>query len=266
MIFALFAVAALAWLAVILCWTVLGRPSPTRAPMLAGTVMLLILGSISIVTDLRSLALILRARDSGLSVVIVDTGDWLQVGYSRGETSFIAANELHVPAGAIVRIDWRGPNLVGWSAHDFSPIAEGRSAFIAGDAGTDDAWLLRLWPAPRQRRLRIVAETPVVFERWFKNESRPAAPSVLAELFMSSGCSYCHVIRGVNEKPWKLAPDLTHFAGRRTIAASAVPNQRGFLAGWIVESRSLKCTSKMPPNPLQPAVLQQLLHYLESLR
>jgi len=111
-----------------------------------------------------------------------------------------------------------------------------------------------------------VAETPAAFERWFKNESRPAAPSVLAELFMSSGCSYCHVIRGVNEKPWKLAPDLTHFAGRRTIAASMIPNRAGFLAGWIVESRALKSTSKMPPNPLPPAVLQQLLRYLESLQ
>jgi cytochrome c oxidase subunit 2 len=266
MIFALFAVAALAWLASMLGWSILGRPSPSRAPMIAGTIILLILGTISIVMDLRSLFLVLRAPDSGISIVIVDTGEWLQVGYSRGQTSFIAANELHVPAGAIVRIDWRGPNLFGWSAHDFSPITDGRSFFIAGDAGVDDAWLLRLWPAPRQRRLRIVAETPAVFERWFKNQSQPAARSVLAQLFMSSGCSYCHVIRGVNEQPWKLAPDLTHFAARHTIAASMIPNRPGFLAGWIVESRALKSASKMPPNPLKPAVLQQLLQYLESLR
>src|SRR5438067_12419897 len=102
MIFALFAVAALAWLASMFGWIVLGRPSPRRAPMLAGTIIVLILGGISVVIDVRSLALILRAPDSGLSIVIVDTGEWLQLGYSRGEISFIAANELHVPAGPVL--------------------------------------------------------------------------------------------------------------------------------------------------------------------
>jgi cytochrome c oxidase subunit 2 len=266
MLFALFAVAALAWLASILRWIVLGQPSLRRAPMLAGTVIMLILAAISMVMDLRSLALLWRAPDSGISIVIIDTGEWLQLGYSRGETSFITANELHVPAGAIVRIDWRGPNLAGWSARDFLPVADGRSFFIARAAGVDDAWLVRLWPAPRNRRLRIVADSSAAFERWFANESGPSIPSTLSPLFMSCGCSYCHVIRGLNEKPWKLAPDLTHFAARRTIAASGIPNRRGFLAGWIVESRAQKSTSKMPPNRLEPAVLHRLLHYLESLQ
>jgi cytochrome c oxidase subunit II len=266
MLFALFAVAALAWLVSILPRIVLGRPSFRRAPMLAGTVIVLILAAISMVMDLRSLARMWRAPDSGISIVIIDTGEWLQLGYSRGETSFVTANELHVPAGAIVRIDWRGPNLVGWSVHDFLPITDGRSFFIAADAGLDEAWLIRLWPSPRHRRVPIVADSSAAFDRWFLNESKPAMPSALAPLFTSCGCAYCHVIRGVTEKPWKRAPDLTHFAVRRTIAATMMPNKLGFLAGWVVDSSGLKSGSEMPRNRLEPVVLHQLLHYLESLQ
>jgi cytochrome c oxidase subunit 2 len=266
MLFALFAVAAVAWLIAIFPWIVLGRASSRRAPVLAGTIIVLILAAISIVMDVRSLSLMLRAPDSGISIVIVDTGDWLQLAYSRAEVAFITANEVHVPAGTVVRIDWRGPNAVGWSAHDFAPIADGASYFIARDAGIDEAWLVRLWPAPRHRRLRIVADSPAAFERWFVNESRPAMPSALAGLFTSCGCAYCHAIRGVTGKPWKLAPDLTHFAARRTIAGTTIPNRLGFLAGWVVDSRGLKPRSEMPRNRLEPVVLHQLLHYLESLR
>ncbi|HKS24102.1 MAG TPA: c-type cytochrome, partial [Thermoanaerobaculia bacterium] len=123
-----------------------------------------------------------------------------------------------------------------------------------------------LWP-PRWQRLPIVAESPARFEEWLRNEAQPARGSTSgAELFASAGCSYCHVVRGEVEDASQLAPDLTHFASRRTIAATNLPNRRGFLDGWVVHSAALKRGSGMPDNRLDPAVLRGVVRYLESLR
>jgi cytochrome c oxidase subunit 2 len=264
MIFTLFAVAALIWLGPFLLWTFSPRSSASRL-LTAGGMPVLVLAAISIVSDLRSVVLRFRAPESNLLVVVNDTGKWLQLKYTRHKISFLTANELHVPAGAVVDVEWRGPGLVGWSAHDFLPADNGRWRFIAEDAGVDDAWLIRLWPAPRSRRLRIVSDPPSEFARWFANEAKPADPSAAA-FFTSCGCAYCHVIRGVAERPWKLAPDLTHFAARGTIAGTTLPNRRGFLAGWVVDPNGLKPGTEMPPNRLDPVVLHRILNYLESLR
>jgi len=153
---------------------------------------------------------------------------------------------------------------VAWSAHNFLPLRR-RSLFIAETPGVDRVLLIRLWP-PARRHLRLVADPPRVFERWFANELRPAAPAAGSILFTSSGCSYCHVIRGVAEDPSHTGPELTHFGARHTIAAMDMPNRRGFLSGWIVDSRALKHSSTMPHNRLDPAILHQLISYLESLR
>ena len=63
-----------------------------------------------------------------------------------------------------------------------------------------------------------------------------------------------------------VGPDLTHLAGRRTIAAGMFPNNRGHLAGWIADPQSLKPGVNMPSNALEPGDLQSLLAYLETLK
>jgi cytochrome c oxidase subunit II len=45
-----------------------------------------------------------------------------------------------------------------------------------------------------------------------------------------------------------------------------LPNNRGNLAGWIVNSQSIKPGNKMPPNPLRSDDLNALLAYLETLK
>jgi cytochrome c oxidase subunit 2 len=264
MIFTLLAVAAIAWSASLVLCSFLPRYFTRRPLWILGAIVLL-LGAISILSDYRTIVLRRRAPDSGVSIAVLDTGRWLRLGYVRCRTSFITANELHVPAGSIVAIDWQGPVLAGWSAHDFFPLNNGRWPFVARDPGVDEAWLIRLWPAPRFRRVMIVADSPREFERWFANEAKPATASA-SSFFASCGCAYCHVIRGVAEQPWKVAPDLTHFASRRTIAETSLPNRRGFLAGWVIDSASLQPGSGMPRNRLAPAVLHKMLGYLESLR
>ena len=119
--------------------------------------------------------------------------------------------------------------------------------------------------------LLIVAEPRDSFDRWLahqRDSARTPADSVEArgqEVFLASSCVMCHTVRGTPAGS-RIGPDLTHFAGRRTIAAGTLPNTRGNLAGWILDPQRIKPGNHMPPNQLAPDDLQALLAYLESLR
>jgi hypothetical protein len=193
-----------------------------RPPVVLTAVVILI-GAISIAADVRGIWRWERAPRSRVSITAIDRGDWWQLQYDDGATRFTTANALHVPRDEIVRVN-------------------GREMLFDG-------------PQTIERTLHVVADRD--FARWFRNEASPARHDSL--LFTNAGCAYCHAIRGVSDRPWLTAPDLTHFASRTTM-------NRAQLAGWIVDSRGLKKTSEMPSNRLEPQALMAMLDYLESLR
>jgi cytochrome c oxidase subunit 2 len=51
-----------------------------------------------------------------------------------------------------------------------------------------------------------------------------------------------------------------------TVAAGTLPNTRGHLGGWIVNSQAIKPGNRMPPNDLTPQDLEAVLSYVRSLR
>jgi cytochrome c oxidase subunit 2 len=106
---------------------------------------------------------------------------------------------------------------------------------------------------------------------WLQHQRR-AAPRPTTEIewrghdvFMSGPCVMCHTIRGTTAGS-RIGPDLTHLAGRQTIAAGTLPTTREHLARWIVNSQSIKPGNRMPPNVLTGPELQALLTYLQTLR
>ncbi|MFL6113588.1 MAG: c-type cytochrome, partial [Catenulispora sp.] len=117
----------------------------------------------------------------------------------------------------------------------------------------------------------VIAQPRADYDAWLAARQAPAAaPASAAErrglqVFEQSACASCHTIRGTTAQG-KVGPDLTDLAARSTIGAGAAPNDRGHLAGWIVDSQTLKPGNKMPPQPLAPQDLQDLLAYLETLR
>ena len=119
--------------------------------------------------------------------------------------------------------------------------------------------------------LYVTAESNVDFEKWRMNQRREAVePSDDAarrgrEVFLRSTCTQCHTIRGTIAGA-SMGPDLTHLATRGTIAAGTLPNTRGHLAGWVLDSQSIKPGNHMPPNSIASADMQVLLTYLESLK
>ena len=64
----------------------------------------------------------------------------------------------------------------------------------------------------------------------------------------------------------QVGPDLTHFGSRKTIAAGTLPNTKGNLAGWIADPQNIKPGTHMATVPIQPAEMQPLIDYLESLK
>ena len=252
--FVVFAAAAVAWSLLV----ILGR----RRAMLIGSCAVVVAAVASIAIDIRALRLARGAQRSDVAIRIVPQDNWWKLEYARNGTAFVTANELHVPAGTAVVLSWSGLPPPWIRGAVCVPRGADACTLVAGSA--DAATFIGIWP-PMLRHLPIVAEPGARFEEWLRNEALPARRSDAA-LFTSAGCAYCHVIRGASAAATEVAPDLTHFAARRTIAATRFPNQRGFLAGWIVHSAALKRDSGMPDNRLDPGVLRGVLDYLESLR
>ena len=122
----------------------------------------------------------------------------------------------------------------------------------------------------------VVAESEEEFNNWLAAQQQPAAapgdPLAAAgqQVFISANCIFCHSVKGLEDKPIDrsavdLGPDLTHLASRQTIAAGSLTQNRGNLAGWIVDPQHVKPGSLMPNQFLNSEDLQALIAYLESL-
>ncbi|HEY2092301.1 MAG TPA: c-type cytochrome [Thermoanaerobaculia bacterium] len=244
MAFVVFAVAAIAWALSLLRWAVAKRGRGTTLMWVLATVAA-VAGAISVAGDVRSIAGVVRAPDADVQIRIIRRPTWWQLDYARRGVAFTTANELHIPAHERVRLSWVGIRV---------PSSE---SMIVADRPS----------VTRIENLRVIADVPDEFDRWFANEARPAsAAEAQGFLFRNAGCGYCHVVRGVSNEAFFVAPDLTHFSSRTTIAATRYLNDKGMLSGWVVHSRGLKSRSEMPGNPLAPNDLHAVVAFLESLR
>jgi cytochrome c oxidase subunit II len=96
-----------------------------------------------------------------------------------------------------------------------------------------------------------VVMKPAAFERWLAQQAAgakaPATPEAARgrELFGQVGCGGCHAVRGTAAEG-TIGPDLTHLAGRATLAAGILPNDRDALVRWITQTETIKPGSRMP--------------------
>jgi cytochrome c oxidase subunit 2 len=215
-----------------------------------------------------------------LQILITGRQWWWEVEYRDSVANRWAttANEIHVPVGRPVVFELRGGDVIHsfwvpnlgvkrdmipgqetsiWFRADSPGVYRGQCAEFCGYQHAKMAFLVVAEPAPQ-------------FTAWLERQrdtARTPADSVAQrgqEVFLASSCVMCHAVAGTPAGS-RVGPDLTHLAGRRTIAAGTLPNTRGHLAGWIVDPQQIKPGSRMPPNQLEPGDLQALLAYLESL-
>jgi cytochrome c oxidase subunit 2 len=232
-------------------------------------------------------------RPPAFTVDVVGLQWWWEVRYPEFG-GFATANEVHIPAGRPVRLRLTTKDVI----HSFwVPQVMGKMDMIPGKV--NETWMQAHRPGVYRGQcaeycgsqhanmaLYVVVHPPAEFETWLARERAPAARPTAGDalqgqqVFLSSPCVACHTIRGVSQatplgtefefgqnQPFTAirGPDLTHFGGRLSIGAGAVPNTAGNLGGWISDSQAFKPGNRMPPIPLSGPDLQALIAYLQSL-
>jgi cytochrome c oxidase subunit II len=221
------------------------------------------------------------ARRPGLVVDVVGKQWWWEIRYRDtipGRT-FVTANELHVPVGRRVELRLTSTDVI----HSFwVPALQGKTDLIPGRENV--AWIEAGRPGAyggqcaeycgtqhAHMGLLVVAQPLDEYEAWAARQREAAAepPDSLTRLgrraFLESACPLCHTVRGT-PAGGNAGPDLTHVAGRRTLAAGLLPNTAGHLGGWIANPQALKPGSRMPRVPLSRAQFQLVHHYVQSLK
>ncbi|GAB4515320.1 MAG: cytochrome c oxidase subunit II [Anaerolineae bacterium] len=251
--------------------------------ILGGIVMPSIVLAIVFGFTIRSAAFIANEGDTDmLTVEVIGRRWWWEVNYP--DHSVVTANEIHVPVG--VPVEFR--LLSGDVIHSFwVPQLAGKMDMVPGVENTlvlqaDEPGVYRGECAEfcglqhARMQFLVVAQSTEEFDQWVAAQQQDAAPAENEdaqrgqEVFISAGCVYCHVIRGldsgdVDRSQNDLGPDLTHLASRMTIAAGIRDNNRGNLGGWIANPHGIKPGVLMPATVLSGADLQALLTYLETL-
>ena len=221
------------------------------------------------------------APAGSLRIEVTGTQWWWKVRYENEDPSrvLLTANEIHVPVGRPIAVRGNSDDVI----HSFwVPSLQGKRDLIPGRPTLE--WLQADQPGEYRGQCAefcglqhahmafwVIAEQPDQFTAWMNRQLEPARePSTEDELrgrdiFLKSACTLCHAIRGTDAAA-QAGPDLTHFGSRKTIAAGTLGNTKGNLAGWIADPQGIKPGTHMATVPIQPAEMQPLIDYLESLK
>lgn len=235
------------------------------------------------VLTMRTLAAVdARGAEPALTIDVIGRQFWWEVHYrdEAGRRVLATANEIHVPVGRIVLVRLFGADVI----HSFwVPRLAGKLDMIPGRINrlrirADEPGIYRGQCAEycglqhAKMAFLVIAEPEDEFRAWARHQALPAAEpaDTLAargrRVFVQSACRVCHAIRGAAAGPSAPGPDLTHLAGRRTLAAVSMPNTRGHLGGWISDPQAVKPGNLMPAVRLAREDFNALLHYLQGLR
>ena len=212
-------------------------------------------------------------------LVIIAHQWWWEAHYPGANV--IAANEIHIPVGErwLVRLesadvihDWwvaaLGPKMDAIPGHpNFFWLEADSIGHYSGTCaeycGAEHAGM----------RILVIAQSANQFAAWEKLQ-REQAPGASngggdaeegAKLFQQLTCASCHAITGISENV-QVGPDLTHVAGRETLAAGVIENSPENLKRWLMNPQAVKPGSNMPNFELTVKQVDDLAAYLETLK
>jgi cytochrome c oxidase subunit II len=212
-----------------------------------------------------------------LTVQVIGHQWWWEVRYP--EAGAVTANEIHIPVRTPVRLEVKTVDVI----HSFWVPELNRK--IDTDPGKTNAIELDAQTVGRYRgqcaefcgaqhahmSMYVFVDTPAAFQRWLTRQAKPAAAPTgsLAQrglqVFTNGSCSTCHAIRGTSASG-DVGPDLTHVAGRTTLAAVTIPNDEQDLRDWIRHAQRIKPENQMPNIDLSSADLDAVTAYLRGLK
>lgn len=211
-------------------------------------------------------------QEGELHITITAHQFWWEVYYPEGD--FETASEVRIPVGTKVELKLLSDDVLHsfWvpelgGKQDTVPGRENRLIIEANEPGIYRGQCAEYCGLQHANMLiRVIAQPHEEFEAWKHEQTRPAVVrDARGEELFQANCAGCHTIRGTPASG-EFGPDLTHIASRQTLGSAMMPNERGHLSGWIVNSQTMKPGNEMPPiTTLEPEELHALLDYMEAL-
>ena len=214
------------------------------------------------------------APNGALEITVRGWQWWWEFRYPS--LGVVTANETYVPIGQPVVLRLEGPDVIHsfWvprlgGKRDVIPGRVNQINFTADQPG--DLWgqcAEFCGASHANMRMRVKAVPREEFDRWVAQQKAPAVEVPAAAegktLFAKNSCVGCHTIRGVSTGV--IAPDLTHFGSRQTLAAGTRPNDLDNLTAWLLDPPRIKPGAKMPAVGLTAAEARSVATYLLSLK
>jgi len=216
---------------------------------------------------------------SNLKPDLVITGHqwWWDARYTASGAR--TANEIHIPTGqrwlvevesADVIHDFWAPNLAPkmdavpghpnriWLEADRPGTYAGACAEFCG---AQHAWM----------RFYVIAEPRAEFDAWQQRQVQPVTAQAEAspgrKVFQDMLCVNCHEVAGVGAGARTNAtagPDLTHLAGRATLAGGVLANSETNLELWLQDPQAFKPACLMPNFHLTDGQRRDLAAFFEA--
>ena len=194
-------------------------------------------------------------------------------------TKAVTADEMHIPVGTRINLVAKTVDVIHsfWVPElnrkiDTIPGQQNRILLYAKRAGVYRGQCAEYCGLQHAHMgMLVFAQPKAQFRAWLRRQAAPAAvPKGSLEqrgerVFVNGPCSSCHTIRGTSARGY-VGPDLTHLAGRTTLAGLTIPNRRDDLSDWITDSQHFKPGNQMPDLQLPAGQLNPLLAYLGSLK
>ncbi len=235
----------------------------------------------SVAWTMVTLAAINRpTRQPSVTIEVTGRQWWWQVHYLDKDPSktFLTANEIHIPVGEPVEVKLRSADVI----HSFwVPALAGKTDVIPGQVNT--TWIEAGVPGTflgtcseycglqhAHMAIRVVAEPRDKFDAWRDDQLKPGQPPDSSKanaglVAFERRCGACHSIRGT-PAGGVYGPNLSHLMTRATLAAGAIPNDEGNLAGWIADPQQIKPGTHMPVVQLSGDEMESITNFLTSLK
>lgn len=228
-----------------------------------------------------------KSQDHALFVTVVGHQWWWEYvyeSYDGRKLDLITANEMHVPAstGGVTRPVYLTLKSADVCHSFWVPRLGGKTDLIPGHP--NEMWFQTDRPGlylgqcaeycgtqHANMLLRVKVDEPAEFEKWLEHEGESAVTPVNSAAkegqatFLAQSCVNCHRVRGTRAAG-TFGPDLTHLAGRQTLASGMIENDRENLQKWLVDPQQVKPGCLMPAFGLSARETNEIVAYLSTLR